>query len=162
MTIRIIRANPPCAASEILMLEGAVKSKVPADFISFLAKHNGAFPEVNLFRLTNGLGGTITQFFSVELILATKKAMIDRFPSDLWPIAQTESGNLILIRFAAPYAILFWDHETEEIFMVASSFLDFLESLQAYHASEVPLMPDQIVEAWIDPDFLKSISVKGQ
>lgn len=160
MTVTIKRACQPCSHNELLTLQQKVGAPIPLDFATFLSKHNGAFPDVNLFRASNGIGGTVTEFLSTDRMLATKRLMFDRFPEDLWPIAQTESGNFVLMRFRHPVSVLFWDHETEYIVVLADSFDEFFVSMQPYETNAVLLRPEQVLEAWIDPDLLRFISNK--
>jgi hypothetical protein len=59
---------------------------------------------------------------------------------------------------AACGAVYFWDHEqpTPSV-QIASDFAAFVELLRPFDPDSIKLMPGQVMSAWIDPDFLKSV-----
>ena len=58
----------------------------------------------------------------------------------------------------APQRVLFWDHELEgeeNTFGLAPSFQAFLAAMKPLTPEDVPA--GNVVKAWIDPEFLKSL-----
>jgi hypothetical protein len=62
--------------------------------------------------------------------------------------------------------IYFWDHELEaeeqdlpswkNMFLLATSFEHFWQSLRKFDPSQVVLKPGQVKSVWIDPSLLES------
>lgn len=150
------RPEPPCSEVELKRLEDRMGT-LPDGFARFLRAHDGGRPESNRVQITKRLSSTITEFYGAASVLEEKEALEDRLPKPWWPIAGTESGNLFLLH-AETGAIAFWDHETEKVHPAAKDFDALLSGLQPFSVDDVEMDPDQVLEAWIDPDFLKSLN----
>ena len=72
-------------------------------------------------------------------------------------IGEDDCGNLFL--YAPDGSVSFWDHETDEETMLATSVEGFCDSL--VERTPVVLQPGQVKSAWIDPDFLAEQRRKG-
>jgi len=149
------RAHPPCSDTDLARLQRALGGQLPPSYLTFLREHDGCWPESNSFMIEPGHGSTVTEFYSARKVLSQKQQLGDRLSKGAWPIALTESGNLVIL-FQDDHSSRFWDHELEDETVVAANFTDFLEGLRAFAVSEVKLKPGQVVSAWIDPDLLKS------
>ncbi len=68
--------------------------------------------------------------------------------------AEDDCGNYFIID-RSKGAVGFRDHETNEIVPLASSLQAFLDALA--QPPEARLEPGQVIEAWIDPDFLAGL-----
>jgi len=71
------------------------------------------------------------------------------------PIAEDGSGNIVAVSPGG--SVCFWDHETDELLVIASSWEEFASGCVT--PEPVKLEPGQIKSAWIDPDFAKSIGI---
>lgn len=72
-------------------------------------------------------------------------------------MAKDDCGNFFL--YAPDNSVSFWDHETDEETVLASSVEDFCDSL--VEPTPVVLQPGQVKRVWIDPDFLAEQRRKG-
>lgn len=66
-------------------------------------------------------------------------------------------GNFFL--HAPDGSVSFWDHETEDESVLATSVEEFCDSL--VEPTPVVLRPEQVKSVWIDPDFLAEQRRKG-
>jgi hypothetical protein len=83
---------------------------------------------------------------------------IENLGAGSFPIAWAEGGNYILMDLASGGTVSYWDHEQPDSpTELAESFLSFLDLLEPFDATAVELKPGQVISAWIDPDFLKSL-----
>jgi hypothetical protein len=70
-------------------------------------------------------------------------------------LAEDEAGNAFL---ADPNGrIAFWDHETDDLVELASSFQAFADGCS--EPSPVELDPKQVKSVWIDPAFAKELGI---
>ncbi len=80
------------------------------------------------------------------------------FPSELEGknvLAEDESGNYFI---EVNEAVCFWDHETSETELIASSLDNFISGCAKPEVVE--LKPDQVETVWIDPEFAKQFGIK--
>lgn len=81
-------------------------------------------------------------------IRATQRASTT-FPQEWRAVADDVCGNAFVV--AADGRVGFWDHETDEILVLCLTWQHFVEACTA--PSPVELDPDQVISAWIDPEF---------
>jgi hypothetical protein len=133
---------------EIESVESVIEGKLPADYKAFLKANNGGRPEPSVFSFKEHEKMSLTSvhyFFALHSgkigNLMTRFATLrQRVPLGFLPIATDPLGNLILIGCSSSRLgkIYFWDHEKESeelpslknIWLVASSFTEFIESLE--------------------------------
>ena len=65
------------------------------------------------------------------------------------PFASDDCGNYFV---TTTHGIAFWDHETGDIELLASTAEEFTANLQA-HVPVMSLKPGQVVSSWTDPNF---------
>jgi hypothetical protein len=120
------QANPGCVDSDIESLRRrAAPATWPEDHIAFLRAHDGGVVSVNAFPIHAKLSDTIAKIYSVADILCQKTMLSARTPSNVWPIADTASGNFIVFVVSDGWSLGFFDHETEEIIELARTFTLF-------------------------------------
>jgi hypothetical protein len=155
MKIDLKKGNT-ASRQEIVALERTLGESLPSEFIDFVAQHDGAEPETNIFKIETTESG-VNEFIPVKAIPREMK-LIENLPGRAFPVAWAEGGNYVLLNLGAGGAIFFWDHERpENIVRLASSFRSFLESLEPFDINSIKLKPGQVQKAWIDPNFLKSL-----
>jgi hypothetical protein len=71
------------------------------------------------------------------------------------PIAEDDSGNIVTVLPGG--SVSFWDHETDQLTVIASSWDEFASGWVA--PKPVNFEPGQVKSGWIDPDFAKSIGI---
>jgi hypothetical protein len=71
-------------------------------------------------------------------------------------LAEDEGGNY----FAKTEdgAVLFWDHETDELVRLADSVSEFISRCSDPQPLEID--PKQVKSVWLDPKFAKSLGMK--
>jgi hypothetical protein len=77
---------------------------------------------------------------------------IDSFGS---PFATDACGNLFTTKDES--TIYFWDHETDEAYLIAASFEELLAGVT--EPASVELREDQVKSVWIDPEFAKQFGI---
>ena len=77
---------------------------------------------------------------------------VPRFGS---PVVEDGSGNLFTQ--TTDGSICFWDHETDDLTVIASSWDEFVGG--CVEPEEVELNPAQVKSAWIDPEFAKKMGI---
>lgn len=73
------------------------------------------------------------------------------------PFAYDDCGNLFTENAKAE--ICFWDHETDEVAVIAKSW-DAFES-GCVEPEPVELKEGQVLSAWIDPEFAKQMGIEA-
>lgn len=101
--------------------ETAIGFKIPSEYLKFLRKYNGGFPEPNVLDLNSGefVSISINAFFGIGVeedynLLDKYKTFINRIPNGNLPIAHAEGGNIICINVENG-KVLLWDRDTELI-----------------------------------------------
>lgn len=69
--------------------------------------------------------------------------------------AEDECGNYFLERTGA---VLFWDHETSETIKLSNSMDEFVAGCVVPEGVE--LEPENVISAWIDPEFAKQHGIE--
>lgn len=142
---------------DIAFLARELGRQLPPDLLAFLHLYDGAEPEPNIFKIEATNEGGLNGFIPVREI-AREAQNIENLSAGSFPIAWAEGGNYILIDLASGGAVSFWDHELPDSpTKLADSFQSFLDLLEPFDASTIQMKPGQVISAWIDPDFLKSL-----
>lgn len=146
----------PALQSDLIVLETTIGMPLAADFREFVAHHDGAEPENNIFPVGTSNDCGVNGFIPVRDI-PREMQRIENLPKKSFPIAWAECGNYVFINQADAGSVFFWDHEVEVPVKLADTFRSFLELLEPFDVSTVKLKPGQVIKAWVDPDFLKSL-----
>lgn len=157
-----VKLTKGSAASQrdIALLQQKLGEPLPSEFVEFIARHDGAEPETNIFRCGTANESGVNGFIPVKEI-ASEMQRIENLPSRSFPVAWAEGGNYVYIDQAENGAVFFWDHERPDCSAkLSSSFQSFLELLEPFDLSSVKLKPGQLKRIWIDSDFLKEIQDK--
>jgi len=126
------------------------KMNIEKEYFDFLNEYNGGRPEGNILEIQNSEFESISiNFFSgVGLdynnnLLTQYSVFKDRIPKNYLPIARAEGGNKVCIctKLSSPYfgKIFLWDHDTEHLFHLANSFVEFLNIIKSYDPPEEEL-----------------------
>lgn len=144
--------------------------KLPEDYVIFLKEYNGGQPEDNIVKLDFDKSSSfiITTFFGIETeediddIQWHMKILEDRIPKGYIPIAGTEGGDIICMNLNSEGwgYIYLWVHEEESIIRFAHSFNEFIEMINPHNPDDDDLGEYEIIDVWIDPEFLKEINEK--
>jgi hypothetical protein len=147
MTFEMRDVGPALSETRLVALERAINVSLPVSYRSFLMRFNGGRPNPEFFPirgLENKSFGAIQYFFWVDDAIQSVnidwnyKIYKGRIPSNLFPIACDNWGNLICLSLRGHDrdSVYFWDHDAEHrpptydnVYLVASSFPAFLESI---------------------------------
>lgn len=142
---------------DIRNLERSIGDKLPTSFLKFVNNQDGAKAATNVFTGSQSDNCSISQFIPVKQI-QKEKLIVEGLAPTLIPIAWAEGGNYVVLDQKQNFEVFFWDHEVaEQSEKLAADFAEFLERLEPFDPKTVELKPEQILDAWIDPDFLKSL-----
>lgn len=173
--VAVAKANGKITRRVVGDFEAAIGVALPADYKEFLLSCNGGELAPNIFPVPGAkINSGVNRFYGVlgdnlqNDLNYQRKIMFTRVPKNILPIGSDSCGNSVCLslRNESYGQIYFWDHELESeegecatfsnLFLVGNSFVDFLSKLKKFDASQVRLMPGQVKEAWIDPEFLKA------
>lgn len=141
-------ANPAALAR----LETALGARLSPSFREFVARHDGAKPELNLFLINGVPDGSVNRFIPVEAILKERGYLRD-IPHTAYPVARDGLGNYVLIDEGDAGRVVFWEHETDDLQPVARNFDTFLELLEPLDPASVQLDPKDVKKVWLRHDF---------
>lgn len=172
-TIDFEERGPQLGLAGIEDFERSLGRKLPGDYRSFLLDTNGGRPEPNSLTMEKTeVSCGVNQFYSVldrrgqNDLLTEQAALKSRIPEDMLVIADCEGGNRVCISLRGEDfgSVFFWDHElgleddpSSAFFPIAPDFSAFFNALSKLDPSKIVLQPEQIIETWIDPDFLREI-----
>ena len=131
-----VRRVPPVTERDIVAAESQLGVGIPETYRTFLKATNGGQAVDGHF--SNMVG--VQAFLGLGDMVNNHKALHDRIPADMVPIATAEGGNSVLIDGRG--AVYFWDHELEEsntaVQKLASSFDEFAVALKPRPVSSGP------------------------
>jgi hypothetical protein len=161
---QVIDAENPTNVEEIHDLERRIRNKLPKDYVEFLLLHNGGHPIRDTYKLIEPIWNDVErgseadiawfyalyhgEFENINKAIFTFKEFSKRIPDELIPIGRSSGGNQICLCIKGPNygKVYFWDHnwEAEEgkeptydnIYLIANSFTDFINSLYEYKPSK--------------------------
>ena len=130
-------------------MEAELGISLPEQYREFLLNHNGGYPEPDAFPIHGNASdehGLVHYFLSIHEgdvynLMSYVRRFEGRVPEDLLPIALDPGGDLIVLSIlgANRGKVYFWEHEEEaqegetpgyeNVYFVASSFYEFLNSL---------------------------------
>ncbi len=73
------------------------------------------------------------------------------------PFARDSNGNLFTE--SKDKKIYFWDHETDDLHLLAKDFEEFERDCSEPQPIEVELKEGQVKSAWMDPEFAKTMGI---
>ena len=161
LSIAFVAKNPAATALAVEELERRVGT-LPAEYREFLLSADGGQPEPNVDQEHQECG--VSEFFSIQAAIEQRDKLRGRVPSDFLPIASAAGGNLVCLRIRGEDvgSVYFWDHELEpasgesvvgmNMYRIAASVGEFLAHLRPLRSDELP--KSEVIEAWIDPEFL--------
>jgi hypothetical protein len=154
MKVKLSKGKP-ASGEKISAIEVALGGPVSDSFRRFVETNDGAEPETNVFKISDGNESGVNQFIPVSEILHERNR-IENIPKRAYPVAWAEGGNYVFVDEGRSGAVFFWDHELpQEIVQLAPSFSSFLEILEPFDVNTIELKPGQVKKVWIDPEFLK-------
>lgn len=144
--------------------EEHIGKELPSDYKEFIVKYNGGYPQEPNSIIDNWnvsvrcfFGLDVNNNYNLGHVLNLYKDVI---PLNSIPIAEDNSGNLIVLSLEKPSygEIFFWDHEGIKLKIIAQSFTDFIDSLVVLTDEDIGLKRKDITSSWINPIFLKNHS----
>ncbi|MFO1079345.1 MAG: SMI1/KNR4 family protein [Reyranellaceae bacterium] len=154
MLKEMLDVGPPLTKARIEIIEKRLGVTLPGPYKDFLLQYNGGRPKPMFFPIRDfarGTSGAVHYFFDIDGSMDgynldwTFEIFKGRVPKGFFPIAGDEAGNLICLAYEGDRLgeVYFWDHDEEgdprtarNVYFVASSFEEFLESLHDEDLSE--------------------------
>jgi hypothetical protein len=139
----ILRDGGPAAAGAIDRAEAELAVSLPADYRAFLAAHDGV-------RLA---GGADRLYAAAELTAAPPPG----FPPRLLAIGEAGGGDLIALDGDA---VVQWEHETDAVVALATSFGAWFDSLVPLTDADLPEVT--VHAASVKRGFLRRMRRQGR
>jgi hypothetical protein len=182
VAVKIHKNETRLSERDLKNFEECVGTKLPSEYRSFLSEYNGGKAEGNVFdvichskeyentdsvrvfyAITGTQGGTT--------LIEEYAQMRERLPIGILPIAEAECGNMVcisVVRESFGY-VYYWDHELENdydetlfspLVEIAPDFDTFLRLLNPFSLDDVEIKEEDVLESWVDPDFLETLKNK--
>lgn len=146
--------------NDIRALEARLGRPLPAAFLAFVRTFDGAEPAPNVFDIGDSNQSGVNRFIPVAEIWSAR-AHIENLSSTAFPVAWAEGGNYVIVDPDRRDAVFYWDHEIPDpLLRIADDFAAFVKMLGPFDINDVELEPGQVLDVWIDPDFLRSLDKK--
>lgn len=148
MTV-FIPETAPLQEADIRRAEFRLKCSLPFPFRRFVARHDGAEPQDNVFKTSDNASG-VRNFVPISEAAALRE-QIEGFPKKAIPIAEDGCGNYVWLHQKTGQ-VFFWHHELEsDGEKLAEDFDAFLQLLKTFDPGSVP--KPEVKSVWIDPEF---------
>jgi hypothetical protein len=149
--------NLGCTDNDVeLLRHRAAPSTWPADHLAFLRANDGGRVALNTFPVRQELSDTLARMYGVSEILRQKATLSERMLPNIWPIADTTSGNFIVFVVSDSWSVGFWDHETEGVTEVARTFSQF--SMTIGPPTHPTLHAGQVRAVTLSPGFAEKFA----
>lgn len=159
MTVAI-PTNTPASPDDIRKLENELGYRINDEYRRFLLRSNGVTPESNMFSGDAAEIDEGVEYFVPVADIMSCRAYMEPLDSTVYPIADTGGGDYVVIDEGRNGAVMFWDHETGDLTLLAAGFDAFLASLEPFDPKSVTLDPKSVISVWVHPDLLKEIEDK--
>ncbi|WP_046214887.1 SMI1/KNR4 family protein [Paenibacillus wulumuqiensis] len=136
------RENEKITIDDIHKFEAEYFLKLPEQYVDFLLKHNGGYPEKSTFKISNEEGeSVVNKFYGIGNMKGNLGKVFEvldgELPRGFISIANDPGGNEICIGISERYfgEVYFWIHnieseeEMDNMFFLKSSFNDFFDNL---------------------------------
>jgi hypothetical protein len=141
MTNKINR-NPKISLPDIKQFEHEYNVILPKQYVDFLLKYNGGYPQKSNFKISDNQGESlVNKFYGIGDMKSNLGKVFEvlegEIPKDFISIANDPGGNEILLGINGEYQekIYFWIHDIEpedemgNMFILADSFSEFFNNL---------------------------------
>jgi hypothetical protein len=146
-----IPTTSAAAPQTIEALRRIYGKQLPADYLSFADRHDGAKPALNSFSVGGNNSAGVDEFIPVHEAVRIRD-LVEGFPQNALPFARASGGNFVYLN-PADDSVYFWDHEQADgDIRLADSFHRFLDTLQP-RTPTPKLKPGQVKRIWSDPNF---------
>ncbi|WP_046226783.1 SMI1/KNR4 family protein [Paenibacillus dauci] len=136
------RENEKITIDDIRKFEAKYFLKLPEQYVDFLLKHNGGYPEKSIFKISNEEGeSVVNKFYGVGNMKGNLGKVFEvldgELPTGFISIANDPGGNEICIGISERYfgEVYFWIHDIESeeemdnMVFFKSNFNDFFDNL---------------------------------
>jgi hypothetical protein len=138
----MINGNPKVSLQKIKQFEYEYNVMLPEQYVDFLLKYNGGYPQESKFKIPDNQGeGLVNKFYGIGDMKSNLAKVFEvlegEIPEDFVSIANDPEGNEILLGVSGKYKgmIYFWIHDMEpedemgNMFILADSFSEFFNNL---------------------------------
>ncbi|QLG39188.1 SMI1/KNR4 family protein [Paenibacillus sp. FSL W7-1088] len=138
----IDRGNEKITINDINEFEGKYDLKLPEQYVDFLLKFNGGYPQVSTFKISDEEGeSVVNKFYGIGDMKGNLSKVFEvldgELPEGFISIASDPGGNEICIGTSEKYfgKVYLWMHDMESnkemdnMFLLNNSFNDFFDNL---------------------------------
>lgn len=139
---KMISENPKISLQDIKQFEQEYDVKLPKQYVDFLLKYNGGYPQESTFKISDVEGESIVnKFYGIGDMKGNLGKVFEvlegEIPDGFVSIANDSGGNEILLGVNKKYQgkVYFWIHDLEpeyemgNMFILAENFVEFFNNL---------------------------------
>ncbi|KWW21751.1 SMI1 / KNR4 family protein [Peribacillus simplex] len=139
---RISSNNPKIFLQDINQFEQEYDVNLPKQYVDFLLKYNGGYPQESNFKISDDEGESlVNKFYGIGDMKSNLAKVFEvlegEIPDEFISIANDPGGNEILLGVSGEYQgkVYFWNHDIEpeeemdNMFILADSFTEFFNTL---------------------------------
>ncbi|MCL2797367.1 MAG: SMI1/KNR4 family protein [Firmicutes bacterium] len=129
-------ARPLVDKTPIEKFEKMIGAIMPNDYVECAVKNNAGYPVQEVFLTESGVEHVFNNLLSFDeskrmnIFKTYESARTVTGNKGLVPFASDSFGNYICFDFASGAKVVFWDHETNKIDPVCSTFTELLAKLK--------------------------------
>jgi hypothetical protein len=138
----MLNRNTKISLQDIKQFEHECNVMLPKQYVDFLLKYNGGYPQESNFKISDNQGESlVNKFYGIGDMKSNLAKVFEvlegEIPKDFISIANDPGGNEILLGISGEYQekIYFWIHDIEpedemgNMFILADSFSEFFNNL---------------------------------
>jgi hypothetical protein len=138
----MLNRNTKISLQDIKQFEHEYNVVLPKQYVYFLLKYNGGYPQESNFKISDNQGESlVNKFYGIGDMKSNLAKVFEvlegEIPKDFISIANDPGGNEILLGISGEYQekIYFWIHDIEpedemgNMFILADSFSEFFNNL---------------------------------
>lgn len=139
---KMLNENPNISLHDIEQFEQEYDVMLPRQYVDFLLKYNGGYPQEANFKISDDEGESlVNKFYGIGDMKSNLGKVFEvlegEIPEDFISIASDPAGNEILLGVSGDYQgkVYFWIHDIEPVakmdnmFILADSFAEFFNNL---------------------------------
>jgi hypothetical protein len=138
----MLNENTKISLQDIKQFEHEYNVILPKQYVDFLLKYNGGYPQESNFKISDNQGESlVNKFYGIGDMKSNLAKVFEvlegEIPEDFISIANDPGGNEILLGVSGEYQdkIYLWIHDIEpedemgNVFILADSFSEFFNNL---------------------------------
>lgn len=146
---KLIYSSTKVEKDDIFCVENRIGSKLPNSYVRFCQTYNGAKLRDAQISIAEDNQYEVRSFTPVDTLGVSN---VEFWDDNFVAFANDSGGNFFVFKKPDLDAVYFWDHETDNLEFLCSTFEEFLTLIKKWDDEiEVP----KNAEVWVNPAFLK-------